>query len=154
MDRSGVSAEDCFFTHSPEESILLGKKISKRLSKKSILCFFGTLGSGKTTLIKGIVQGITGLPPEEISSPTFVYHHLYQHLSTSVSHFDLYRLSSPKEFILRGFEEYLYAENICCIEWSERIASLLPPHCMHIHLSHEQESSCRKIILKKVATKR
>lgn len=125
-------------THSTEETLALGKTFAKQLRPNSIVCFFGDLGAGKTTLIKGIVSELTGCDPEDVLSPTFVYLNIYEG-QTSVYHFDLYRLKEAKEFVALGFEEYLCAGGVCCIEWSERIATLLPEGCFRIEMHHVAE---------------
>lgn len=92
---------------------------------------------GKTTLIKGIIEGVTGRDPGVISSPTFVYLNIYSALDTTVYHFDLYRLKGANEFLEAGFEEYLFAPGVKCIEWSERIVPILPENCVQIYLEAE-----------------
>ncbi len=155
---------------SPEETIALGQQLGENLKPNSILCLSGELGAGKTTLVKGIVLGATGILPEEVCSPTFVYLNVYPnnlkdgHLdnanssaclgiygnksSKPVYHFDLYRLGDPDEFLSMGFDEYFFQKGLCCIEWSERIEGILPPHCLRITLSHVDEN-CRLIELKR-----
>ncbi len=143
-----INAE--WVTHTPEETMSLGQRIGHHfahratLSEKkhpstTILCFFGDLGAGKTTLIKGIVHGVTGISTDEVVSPTFMYLVPYQGFAgPSVYHFDLYRLRDPEEFLGMGFDDYFFAGGICCIEWSERIVSLLPPHTYSVYLTHEE----------------
>ncbi|MFN0064635.1 MAG: tRNA (adenosine(37)-N6)-threonylcarbamoyltransferase complex ATPase subunit type 1 TsaE [Chlamydiales bacterium] len=128
--------------HSSEETYTLGREIGSRLPQESLLSFFGELGAGKTTLIKGVVAGVTG-SSVGVESPTFTYLNIYGE-KKKVFHFDLYRLRSPADFIQMGFEEYLVHEGVTCIEWSERIEQILPPHAMKIVLSYESEN-CRLI---------
>ena len=113
-------------TSSPEETLSFGQELGACAPKNSIFCLFGDLGAGKTTLIKGIVAGATGLPASHVSSPTFVYLNIYSSPKMSLYHFDLYRLKNEREFLELGFEEYFFLDGIVCIEWSERIPSLLP----------------------------
>ncbi|MBJ7448839.1 MAG: tRNA (adenosine(37)-N6)-threonylcarbamoyltransferase complex ATPase subunit type 1 TsaE [Parachlamydiales bacterium] len=123
-------------SRSAEETVAYGRKIAADLKPNSVLCFFGDLGAGKTTLIKGIVAYSTGISEQEIVSPTYIYLHSYPG-KTTVHHFDLYRLQDPEEFLAMGFDEMLEAGGITCIEWSERIQNLLPPHCIKIFMEHE-----------------
>lgn len=130
-----------WYSTSPEETLAIGQNIGKQLKPGTIVCFFGELGAGKTTLIKGIAQEARGLALEQqdlsgVTSPTFTYLNIYQG-SIPVYHFDLYRLKDSDEFLSMGFEEFLYAEGICCIEWSEKIAPLIPQEAIQIVLSHE-----------------
>ena len=126
-------------THSARETVDLGLKIAESLKKNSVLCFFGDLAAGKTTLIKGIVQKITGVKPETVNSPTFVYLNIYDG-PMSIYHFDLYRLNNSSDFLAQGFDEYLTADGICCIEWSERIEEILPQDHVAIHIKHLGEN--------------
>lgn len=125
-------------THSAIETQTLAAEFGRTLIPNSIVCFFGDLGSGKTTFIKGLVSGL--LPGSEIhvSSPTFTYLNIYRGAS-ALYHFDLYRLRDADEFLGMGFDEMFYAEGICCIEWSEKIASLLPPETICIRMAHLDE---------------
>ena len=111
-------------TNSAEETMQYGVELGRTLQTNEILCFYGELGAGKTTLIKGIVSGYTDHPIDEVSSPTFTYLHIYD----NVFHFDLYRLKGPTQFLEMGFDEYFQAGGVCLIEWPERIADILPDH--------------------------
>jgi tRNA threonylcarbamoyladenosine biosynthesis protein TsaE len=126
-------------SESADETIEIAYRLGKNLETNSVLCFFGDLGAGKTTFIKGLVKGINEAETE-ISSPTFVYLNIYPG-SKTVYHFDLYRLRDADEFLSMGFDEFLTAGGICCIEWSERIRDLLPAHCVQISLEHVSENS-------------
>ena len=124
-------------THSPSETVAIGCQIGKELKTGAVLCFFGDLAAGKTTLIKGIVEQTTGLPQETVNSPTFIYLNTYTNDNgLAVHHFDLYRLHNSADFFALGFEEYFTAGDICCIEWSERIEDILPKDHLAIHIQH------------------
>jgi tRNA threonylcarbamoyladenosine biosynthesis protein TsaE len=126
--------------HSAEETFHLGYSLGENLPENCIVCFFGHLGVGKTTFIKGLAQGAAGTAPEHVSSPTFVYLNIYQGTKT-IYHFDLYRLRDIDEFLSMGFDELFFAGGICCLEWSERIASLLPENCIRVEMEHFDEKS-------------
>ncbi|KAM9999464.1 hypothetical protein ACTFIY_002702 [Dictyostelium cf. discoideum] len=94
-------------TISPEETLLLGNEIGKALKKEKKpqpIALLGDLGSGKTTLAKGIIQGLTQIDPNNITSPTFQYASLFYDgmKSIRVAHCDLWRLSSEEEFLNLG----------------------------------------------------
>lgn len=131
-------------TRSAEETISFGAAFGASLKPNTVLCLFGELGAGKTTFIKGVVQGATGIAPEQVVSPTFVYLNIYG----NVYHFDLYRLHDCDEFLSLGFEDYFFAGGICCIEWSERIAPILPEGAIYVTLSHLTEEA-REITISK-----
>lgn len=123
-----------------EATIALGQKMATQLRSGAILALSGELGAGKTTFVQGLAQGL-GLK-EPIQSPTFI---LLNNYEERLFHFDLYRLKNSTDFTSLGFEEYLYKEGICVIEWPERIASLLPPATIHIRLSYEGEGRIAEI---------
>lgn len=123
-------------SHSAEETIEIGKTLGKALPPSSVLCFFGDLAAGKTTLIKGIVSEATGKPPESVISPTFVLMNIYEG-NKPVYHFDLYRLNGSEEFLSLGFDEYLQSNGISCIEWSERIDQIIPKNAIRITMRAE-----------------
>lgn len=118
---------------SAEETIEFGKFLASCLSPGSILALSGDLGSGKTTFVQGLAIGLGINVP--IQSPTFVF---LNHYSGAVPlyHFDLYRMRGIDDFLGLGFEEYFDAGGICAIEWSERIAPLLPPYARHITFTY------------------
>lgn len=131
--------------HSEEETIALGESFGSSLPKGTIVCFFGDLGAGKTTFIKGLVKGYSGYSSEHVNSPTFVYLNIYTGTET-VYHFDLYRLRDSDEFLSMGFDEMFHADGICLIEWSEKIENILPEKRLNITIEHMGENS-RKIRL-------
>lgn len=129
-----------FTSHSDSETRAIGSNLGKMLTKNSIVCFFGDLGAGKTTFIKGLASAITGCSVEEINSPTYTYLNIYTG-TIPVYHFDLYRLKSSEDFLHMGFDDFFYTDGICCIEWSERISELIPPGAWTVtltHINHEQ----------------
>lgn len=132
-------------TASKEETFELGVKIGRQLHPNSVLALYGDLAAGKTTLIKGISSALGGINPDEVSSPTFTYLNIYQGEKIQLYHFDLYRLKQPEQFVQTGFDEYLTAGGVCCIEWAERIRSYLPKERIDILMEHQNGS--RSIII-------
>jgi tRNA threonylcarbamoyladenosine biosynthesis protein TsaE len=126
-----------YFSHSAAETFELGRQLGQELLVPSVVCLFGELAAGKTTLIKGLVHGAAQIDSSVVQSPTFTYLHIYEGKKI-IYHFDLYRLRDIDEFLSMGFDEYFEADGICCIEWSERIASYLPPNSLFIILEHIQ----------------
>lgn len=129
------------------ETIAFGAELGKQLPENSVVCFFGDLGAGKTTLIKGLALGAAEYPIEQVNSPTFVYLNIYSGKKT-VYHFDLYRLRDADEFLSMGFDEMFTAGGICCVEWSEKIVDLLPPGCVKVIMTHTGEEE-RQIVVEK-----
>ncbi len=120
---------------SEEETKALGHRLGEKLPPGSIVCFFGDLAAGKTTFIKGLAKGAAGIAEEAVNSPTFVYLNVYEG-TQNIYHFDLYRLTDQRQFLALGFDEMLFAKGISCIEWSERISSLLPSNCIRVKMDH------------------
>lgn len=126
-----------WYASDAEETLRIGKEFGARLKPDSIVCLFGDLGAGKTTFVRGIAEGI-GIDPSQVSSPTFVYLNIYEG-QTPLYHFDLYRLNGVEPFLSMGFDEILFSPGIKCIEWSERIAPILPQEAIKVTLSHKEE---------------
>lgn len=120
---------------SADETFTLGKRIGSRLQNGSVVALYGDLGAGKTLLAKGIAAGAAGVDPEHVQSPTFVHLNIYEG-TRSVYHFDLYRLRDVDAFLSLGFDEYLFLQGICCIEWAERIQGILQGNELSIFLTH------------------
>lgn len=125
-----------YTTHSSEETYRLGYSLGQTARENSVFCFFGDLGAGKTTMIKGFVAGAGAVEDSsEVTSPTYTYLHVYSGTKT-VYHFDLYRLPGLEEFLAMGFDEYFDAGGICCVEWSERISSILDDKIIRVEIGH------------------
>jgi len=115
---------------SPEETIRIGERIASRAKKGDIIGFTGELGSGKTTMIKGIVKYLTG---KEATSPSFVLINEYPG-KIPVFHFDLYRLRGKIDMKSTGWEEYL-DKGLVLIEWADRIRDVLPVRTVFVNIS-------------------
>lgn len=111
-------------TFSEEETIRAGIDFSQELLRGDVVALFGDLGSGKTRFTKGISQGI-GIT-ESVTSPTFTIVNEHHHGRLPLYHFDFYRMRSISELEEIGFDEYLFGEGICVIEWAEMIRERLP----------------------------
>lgn len=101
---------------------------------KKIILFNGEMGVGKTTLIKQLCKTL-GVE-DATSSPTFSLVNEYQTANNqTVYHFDFYRLNKETEALDMGVDDYLYSGNWCFIEWSEKIANLLPEEYSTINIT-------------------
>lgn len=134
------TANNIVCTNSAEETLAFAKSFGSNLPQKTTIAFSGDLGAGKTTFIRGLVEGAAQIDPRQVSSPTFSFLHIYEG-SKKIYHFDLYRLPNEREFISSGFDDFINADGICCIEWAERIPSFLPKDCLKIHIAHVAEGS-------------
>ena len=120
-----------FETKNYEGTIEFGKRFGALLTKGSIVGFFGDLGSGKTTMIKGVTQGL-GVK-ELVKSPSFVVVTEYQG-RLPVYHIDLYRITKLNELTEIGFEQYLYGDGISLIEWAEKVENFLPASAIKVKI--------------------
>ncbi len=120
-------------SHSPKETINLGKRLSGFLKKGDIICLFGDLGSGKTIFVKGLAEGL-GVKRGEINSPSFVLIKEFK-ATLPLFHFDLYRLKNLKEIFALGFEEYLFGCGVSVIEWAERLKGITLDSYLKIEFS-------------------
>ena len=124
-----------FTTHSAEQTREVGHSIGAQLTPNQVICFFGDLGAGKTTFIQGLTAGVLGTFPEEVNSPTYTYLNIYRG-NLALYHFDLYRLRDADEFLSMGFDEVFDAGGVTCIEWTEKIASLVPENAICVKMTH------------------
>ena len=121
-------------TLNPEETIELGKQLSNYLQGGDVLAMVGELASGKTTFIKGILQGLKYNEP--VTSPTFTLINEYDALYP-VIHIDCYRETSLNRWIKIGFHDYINTENIVITEWANKIIPLLPYDYIQIDFTHQ-----------------
>jgi len=113
-------------TNSQEETIKLGKRLGRHLKPGDVLGLIGDLGSGKTTLTRGIAQGLA-VEEDGVSSPSFVLIKEYKG-KIPLYHFDLYRLDKLSDIGSLGVDEYLFDNGVCVIEWAEKMKMLLPDY--------------------------
>lgn len=95
----------------------------------------GDLGSGKTTLARGLIRalGYAG----RVKSPTYTLVELYPLSRLNLYHFDFYRFTDRSEWLNSGFREYFNADSACIVEWPERAGDLLPPPDLEVNLAPE-----------------
>ena len=124
-------------TDSPQKTVSLGKQFVRCLNRKDVVLLQGPLGAGKTTFMKGIVEGF-GIRTN-VRSPTFVLMREYKNRTLTLYHIDLYRLTRD-DFFQLGFGDYLYAPGtIVVIEWGEKLGSLIPS-CVKVEFSYKDET--------------
>lgn len=131
-----------FRTHSEEETIAAGEEIARGLRRPAVVLLEGTLGAGKTTLAKGIVAGLGGGNPDDVSSPTFTLIHEY---GNAVFHIDLYRLDTPREVASIGLDDLFdRVDAIILIEWGDRFPELMPSGATRVSIHrHNGEREIR-----------
>jgi len=122
-----------FETHGSEETIEVGRQIAKLLAPPKFLILRGDLGAGKTTLVKGIAEGLDAAEAEEVTSPTFTLIHEYEGDFTSngetsvvkLYHLDLYRLEGERQLETLGLDELARPDSIVLVEWGEKFPSVV-----------------------------
>ncbi len=119
----------------------LGEKLGQILPAGIVIALIGELGVGKTCLAQGIIRGL-GVKDRYITSPTYTLINEYQG-RCPIYHFDLYRLSDPKQVVELGYEEYFFGTGICIIEWAERVRQLLPESYLEITINSIYEEKRR-----------
>lgn len=133
-------------THSAEETIAWGRKLAETLRPPLLVLLSGELGSGKTTLTKGIVAGLHAAPEDEVTSPTFTLVHEYGS-GKKVFHGDLYRIDSFHDFDTLGLEDVFVQPAILILEWSEKFPLKVPWPQLRLHLQHLGADSRRISVL-------
>ena len=136
-------------TNGEQETIDLGASFAKtKLKLGDVVALIGELGSGKTRFIKGICSGL-GVS-EHVSSPSFTIVNEYTSNIGKIFHFDFYRIASPSELSEIGFDDYIYDEGICLIEWADRVKDLLPSNRYDVLFTLGDSDTVREIVINNV----
>jgi len=131
-------------TSSAEETIELGKSLSKFIEAGDIMTLDGDLATGKTTFVKGILSGLNF--KREVTSPTFTLINEYE-AKHRVIHMDCYRENNLQRWVNLGIQDYFYSDDVKIIEWPEIISALIPEDHISITLTSISEFE-RKIYIK------
>ena len=117
-----------FTTGSDADTIEVGRKLVKLLKPPQLIILSGDLGTGKTTLVKGIAQALDAAEADEVTSPTFTLIHEYdgtQHGKTvKLFHLDVYRLEGERQLETLGLDELLTEDALVLVEWGEKFKSI------------------------------
>ena len=122
-------------THSAEETVEFGRQLAAQIKPPCLILLEGELGSGKTTLVKGLVAGLGAAREEEVTSPSFTLVHQYGH-ECKVYHVDLYRIEGARDFASLGLDELFEENATVIIEWGERIGDNAPELQWRVRLEH------------------
>ena len=134
-----------FLSRSSDETVAKGREIAAKLRPPVLVLLSGDLGSGKTTLTKGIISGLGAAREEDVTSPTFTLVHVF-HNHCKVYHVDLYRVEKFHDLESLGLEDALGEQAIVIIEWSERFTFRTDWPSVQIRLDHAGGDSRRVVI--------
>jgi tRNA threonylcarbamoyladenosine biosynthesis protein TsaE len=110
------------------------RKLLQYTGEKKIIAFYGSMGAGKTTIIKAICEVLDAV--DIASSPTFTLVNEYRtSKGVPIYHIDFYRIKKQEEVYDFGIEEYLSGDSYCFMEWPELIEKILPPETVSVRIS-------------------
>lgn len=121
--------------HLPDEAATarLGAALAACIAPGMRIYLSGQLGSGKTTLVRGLIRALGYR--EKVKSPTYALVEVYSFSGLNLHHFDFYRFENPQEWSDAGMAEYFDDSNACVVEWPEKAGALLPPPDLELSLA-------------------
>lgn len=131
-----------FFSHSHDDTVLIGQKVGKAVSSGAVIAFFGDLGAGKTAFTSGIAKGMN--IDCDVSSPTFAIVNDYGGKPPLV-HFDMYKVETWDDLYSSGFFDYMDMGAVLAVEWSENIENALPDDAVRVTIRRGEEENDRII---------
>lgn len=137
-------------TLSEKETYELGEMLGKSAKQGDVFTLEGDLGVGKTVFTKGLAKGL-GVK-EDVSSPTFTIVQEYEDGRLPFYHFDVYRIGDIEEMDEIGYEDYIYGDGVCLIEWANLIEEILPKKRTEVWIEKDLDKGFdyRKITINKL----
>jgi tRNA threonylcarbamoyladenosine biosynthesis protein TsaE len=132
-----------FITHSPEETIALGRTLVSLLAPPKIVLLRGDLGAGKTTLVKGIAAGFGAASEDDVTSPTFTLVHEYRGPGANLYHIDLYRVDTQRQLETLGLDDLIAENSVLLIEWGEKFPRFVRERDVEVALGRAGENERR-----------
>lgn len=132
-----------FITHSPDETIALGRTLAPMLAPPKLVLLRGDLGAGKTTLVKGIAEAFEAAAQDDVTSPTFTLIHEYHSPRANLYHIDLYRVDTPRQLETLGLDDLIADNSVLLIEWGEKFPRLVRERDVEITLERLSETERR-----------
>jgi tRNA threonylcarbamoyladenosine biosynthesis protein TsaE len=124
------------------ETDTLGRRMASQLFPGAVVALIGSLGAGKTHLVRAIAEGLDIPNSAVVNSPTFVLIQEYD-ARLPIYHFDAYRLATEREFAELGVHEYFQGVGVCLIEWADKVPSCLPSERLEIRITITGEQTRR-----------
>ena len=116
----------------------LGAALAAGVAPGRVLHLSGDLGTGKTTLVRGLLRALGVAGP--VKSPTYTWVEPYALSRLDLYHFDFYRFADRTEWLSSGLREYFRPDAFCIVEWPEKVGSLLPPPDLEVRLGYDGEA--------------
>ena len=132
-----MSAKFICTIYGEQDMVAAGKRLGRALidSRGGTVFFYGELGTGKTTLCRGVLRACGHFGA--VKSPTYTLVEPYRYHQVDIYHFDLYRLGDPEELEYIGIRDYFEGDNICLVEWPERGEDMLPQPDLEVFIDYE-----------------
>lgn len=127
-------------THSPDQTMELGRQLARELAPPKIVMLSGDLGAGKTTLIKGIAEGFGAAEAANVTSPTFTLIHEYRGPSATLFHIDLYRIDTQRELDTLALADLQSDDAVILIEWGEKFEQVQKDSNVKIRIDRVNDS--------------
>ena len=124
-------------TMSPEDTFALGERLGAASSSGEVYTLTGDLGTGKTVFTQGFARGLGIAGP--VNSPTFTILQVYEEGRIPLYHFDVYRIADVEEMDEIGYEDCIYGEGVCLIEWADLIEEILPESYVRVIIEKNPE---------------
>ncbi len=137
-------------SNSREDTYRIGQELGEQAVPGQVFCFFGDLGVGKTIFSQGFAKGLE--VNDIVNSPTFTIVKEYDDGRLPLYHFDVYRIGDVDEMEEIGYNEMVYGDGVCLIEWANLIEEILPDHYQKITIEKNLEKGLdyRKITIEEV----
>lgn len=134
MDFMEKNVTDSF---SAEDTAALGEQLGRNAKPGEVYTLIGDLGVGKTVFTQGFAKGL-GIT-EPVNSPTFTIVQVYEEGRLPFYHFDVYRIGDVEEMDEIGYEDYIFGQGVCLIEWANLIEEILPESYVRVTIEKDLE---------------
>jgi tRNA threonylcarbamoyladenosine biosynthesis protein TsaE len=134
-----------FVSHSDAETRRFATQFANQIKGHEKICLIGPLGAGKTTFVRGFVEGFN-IPAEDVQSPTFTLVREYGN-SPKIYHVDLYRFEKEEDIFEAGIFELLTGDELVIVEWADKLSRYYPHPSIRIEMKHSGEQT-REIEIK------